>query len=145
VTVRRGLWLVALAGAACAPRLPRMRAPVPCCASADDLARLDGKRVLLDGIYRARFVTMRPGDDERRRAAGERPTTAGIATEAGPVVMLGIYHDRAAARPAEEIERLDGRHVVVMGRLHAHTPPAPGPAATMTGPYIDAIERIDVQ
>ncbi len=141
-----GFILLLTAGCA-APPLPKMKSHLPCCATAGDLDRLDGQRVMVDGIYRGTFVGKRPGDEERRRASGERPVLAGIETPAA-FIMLGVYHEADARRPAEEIERLDGRHVVVYGTLRARTPvqrTAEGiEMATMTGPYLEKIDRVEV-
>jgi hypothetical protein len=143
-----GLLALLVAGACAAPRLPKMRSPQPCCASADDVRRLDGQRVMVDGMYRATLIGQRPGDEERRRARGERPSAAGVETEGG-LIMLGVYHRPDGVRPPDELERLSGRHVIVYGRLRASTPvrrAADGTEmATMTGPYLEDIERIEVR
>jgi hypothetical protein len=88
-----------------------MKSPRTCCAQTGDLQALDRAYVMVEGIY---------------TPVG---TFAGIKTDAGVVVMLELE----SVRPAEEMERFGGRHVVVYGRLHS------------ARPHVAEIERIEVR
>jgi hypothetical protein len=132
-------------GVSCAgggAKVTRDHPPDPCCATPDDVARLDGRRVTVTGIYRPRAVTMRPA-----APGGPRPRTVAIETEGGDL-MLGVYHAEEGRRPTEEIDRLEGRRVRVVGVVHARTPtqlsPDGVPMATMIGPYIGGVERVEL-
>ena len=138
---RRGHWslLAALAGAACAEpggiatNRPGERTAVsqlPLCKTGADLARLDGQRVRVVGIYRRELVA---------RKQGELPTLflghvvielAGRTTDYDPrkwdaaaEVSLGTE-----PRPADEVARFADQTVTIEGRLVLN-PPAADPEA----------------
>jgi hypothetical protein len=129
------------------PEEDEMSEPLSCCDTWEELSSLDGKRVALTGTYQTRFVTKRPGEEERLRAEGKVSRLVAIETAAS-AVMLGIYYRAEALRPEEEIARFSGQRVRVIGVLNRRTPPmileGGIEAATMSSPYLDEVESIEL-
>jgi hypothetical protein len=115
-------------------------APSTCCSAREDIARLDGRRVLLEGTYRTVFLTKSPALARELEDRGEKSRTAAIETACGESVVLEVSYLPEGARPAAEIARFEGKRVRVTGVLHLSTPEQTTPdghtAQTMIGPYI---------
>ena len=109
-----------------------------------DAASIDGAwgtRVALVGTYHPVHVSMRPP-----RADAPKPHTVEIVTASKHRIMVELYYRPEGRRSDEEIAMFDGKRVRVVGVIH---PAAPGQRsssgelmATMTNPYIGAIESI---
>jgi len=116
-----------------APALPS------CCAGAGAVARLDGRRVIVEGVYHPVALAKRgrPGGD----AADDGSATVAIETSSGASVMLGVYYTPRGRRPVDERQRFKGKRVRVTGVLHALTPSQVEDEVvlqTMIGPYLEA-------
>jgi hypothetical protein len=114
--------------------------PPTCCSEREDVARLDGRRVLLEGTYRTVFLTKNPALARALEERGEKSRTAAIETACGESVVLEVSYRPEGARPADEIARFEDKRVRVTGVLHRSTPEQTTPEGdtlqTMIGPYI---------
>jgi hypothetical protein len=84
--------------------------------------------------------------DVRMRQKGE-PVYRGhaaVTLEDGTLVTLEPVWSEAALRPAEEIERCDGKSVVVRGTLHAQAPEPDEPVATIVSPCVSPVLSVEV-
>ncbi|MFY0540454.1 hypothetical protein [Nannocystis pusilla] len=108
----------------------------------EDLDRLAAQRVRVTGVYQAMTISQR-GDAKAELA---EPGAAGIRTDSGQVVLLGVYHRADGVRASDERQRHDGKRVEVIGVLERRTPaelaPDGQPGATMINPYVHSIESI---
>lgn len=102
-----------------------MSANIPVCRSSEDMARLDGQRVRLEGTYRKKLEQLsmpRPG---RPAPPPEFRGFVVLELEGSPEVFdPSLSADQPTlvqlgqdARPAEEVERLLDQRVSVQGRL----------------------------
>jgi hypothetical protein len=113
---------------------------LPTCASAADLARLDGQRVVLVGIYRKRMVAKKKGQPVTQFYGHAQIELTGKATEYDPSApdderaLIRIGTDK---RPEDEIARLTDQPVSVEGRLVLEPPIAdPNVASATPGPTL---------
>lgn len=107
-----------------APASPASASPA-LCRSAADMARLDGQRVLVEGVYQKKMEQLqmpRPGRPEpppvfrglvELRLEGSAEVYDPTMPEDEPAALLLGQ----GARPEEELARLDGQRVRVEGRL----------------------------
>lgn len=111
---------------------------VACCQTRDELRANDGKRVTIEGVYRATRIEMKKQPDKPKvHAQLETP---------GGMLVLGIYYKAEGRRPAEELARLDGKKVRVVGVVKV-TPPTQTspdgiPMASMIEPCISPVESV---
>ena len=109
-----------------------------CCQTRDELRANDGKRVTVVGTYRATRVEM-------KKQPGKPNVHAQIDTPGG-VLVLGIYYQAEGRRPAEELARLDGKRVRVVGTINVKPPtqtsPEGIPMATMIEPCVSPVESV---
>jgi hypothetical protein len=106
--------------------------------SADDLQRASGKRGAVIGVYRQVDV---------RQAAESTPQYDGHAAvelDGGARVFLEPTWSDDAVRPAEEIERCDGRRVRATGVVHARAPEPPEPVAAIIDPCVHPVEAVEL-
>jgi hypothetical protein len=117
---------------------------LPICKSGSDLARLDGRRVVLVGIYRKRMVA-KMGQPETQFYGRVQIELTGKATDYdetawdGALAVVRIGTDK---RPDDEVAKLVDKQVTVEGRLVLHPPiaepnvasPTPGPTLFDAGP-----------
>ena len=113
-------------------------APVACCSTREELRSLDGQRVTVTGIYRATRI-------ELKKQPGKPAVHAQLQTPGG-MLVLGIYYDAKGRRPAEELARLDGKKVRVVGTLRVRPPtqtsPDGIPMASMIEPCLSPVESV---
>ncbi|MDC0670046.1 hypothetical protein [Nannocystis radixulma] len=113
-----------------------------CCARPDEIDQLAGKSVRLVGVYQAKVIAQRGDAKPDLSKAG----AAGVLSESGRLVMLGVYHEADGVRSIEERQRHDGKRVEVVGILERRTPVSIGsdgqPEATMIDPYVHSIKSI---
>ena len=84
--------------------------------------------------------------DVRMRQKGDpvyRGHTA-LTLEDGTLVTLEPAWSDAALRPADEIERCDGKTVVVTGTLHAQAPEPEEPIATIVSTCVSPVESVEL-
>jgi hypothetical protein len=109
-----------------------------CCQTRDDLRAADGKRVTVEGIYRATRIEM-------KKQPGTPKVHAQVETPGGTLV-LGVYYMAEGRRPAEELARLDGKKVRVVGTLNVKPPtqtsPDGIPMASMIEPCLSPVESV---
>jgi hypothetical protein len=136
---------------------PQSEAPVgpqTCCADYDDLHRLDGQRVVAEGIYRPVHVMkrVRPPDvseeefEAQLNARYGEPSTVQLTLDSDLGLMLGIYYEAEGSRPDDEIARFKKKRVRVTGTVHLRTPDqtiGEEVMQTMIGPYIE-LESIEL-
>lgn len=113
---------------------------LPTCTSGSDLARLDGQRVALVGIYRKRMVAKKQGQPATQFYGYVQIELTGRATDYDPAAWSGA---RATVRlgtdkrPDDEIAQLADKPVHVEGRLVVHPPIADANvAATLPEPTL---------
>ncbi|MDC0716841.1 hypothetical protein [Nannocystis bainbridge] len=115
-----------------------------CCASPEEIDRLAGTSVRLVGVYQAMVIAQRSDAKPDLSQAG----AAGILSESGQRVILGVYHGADGVRSIEERQQYDGKRVEVVGILEKRTPVSIGPdgqaEATMINPYVRSIASIRV-
>lgn len=119
-----------------------------CCANWEELKKLDGRRVVVEGIYHPVHVmkgippegmTEEEFEAQRNAEYGE-PCTVELRLDSKLRLMLGVYHSAEGVRPDEEIARFKGKSVCVTGEIHQFTPSISDDSEvkqTMIGPYID--------
>lgn len=150
MSARRALaWLAAAAcGAGSAPAASKEGPAVsqlPTCTSGSDLARFDGQRVVLVGIYRKRMVAKKMGQPATQFHGHAQIELTGKATDFDPSAWdgaLAVVRLGTDKRPEEEIARFADKPVAVEGRLVLHPPiadpnvasPTPGPTLFEPGP-----------
>lgn len=109
-----------------------------CCASREALKANDGKRVAVVGTYRATRIEM-------KKQPGKPPLHAQVDTPGGPLV-LGVYYQAEGRRPGEELTRLNGKKVRVVGVLRFRPPtqtsPDGIPMASMIEPCVSPVESV---
>lgn len=104
---------------------------IPVCKSGADLARLDGQRVRVEGVYRKEMSSAKKGGAESCHGQALIELTGRTTDydlerfDAPATVSLGV-----APRPDEEISKLEGQSVTVEGRLVLNPPPADPEAAS---------------
>jgi hypothetical protein len=113
---------------------------LPTCTSGADLARLDGQRVVLVGIYRKRMVAKKKGQSATEFYGHAQIELTGKATDYdrsawdGALAIVRIGTDK---RPDDEFARLADQPVAVEGRLVLHPPIAdPNVASSTPGPTL---------
>lgn len=110
----------------------------PCCATREELRANDGKRVEVVGTYRATRIEM-------KKQPNKPPVHAQVETPGG-MLVLGVYYNPEGRRPPEELARLDGKKVRVIGTIRVHPPTqtSPGgvPMATMVEPCLSPVESV---
>lgn len=112
-------------------------APPTCATLAECVAR-DGQRVVVVGVYTP-FSPM-----PNRKRDDDTPIPVRIALGDGNGPLLEPYWHKDAARSAAEVARHTGKKVRVIGTFHRQSPPPPDPeAATMGGPCLHPVERIE--
>lgn len=127
------------------PPVPLSSPPLPCCSDFQAVHQADGQRVLVVGRYTPVLLTKRPGQPNPADVVPGKPTTVTIDLENGVSLMLEVYHRPSGLRPVEEIARLAGKRVEIIGVLHERTPSRhtdDGEAQTMIGPYVGSIESL---
>ncbi len=108
------------------------------CASLDECAARDGKRVAVVGVY----TPFSPMPNRKRDDDSPLPVRIVLGDGGGP--LLAPYWHGDAVRPADEVARHAGKKVRVVGTFHRQSPPPPDPdAATLGGPCIHPIEKIE--
>jgi hypothetical protein len=143
MTIGQGRWLVLLVGAAAACAEPATTgasrpeertgmSQLPLCKTGADLARLDGQRVRVTGIYRRELVAHKQGQPPALFLGHAVIELSGRTTDYDPSrwdepasVSLGL-----AARPDDEATRFADQPVTVEGRLVLNPPPADPEAAS---------------
>jgi hypothetical protein len=123
---------------------------LPICQSGADLARYDGQRVVVVGIYRKRMVPKKQGQPATQFYGHAQIQLTGKATDYdetawdGALAIVRIGTDK---RSEDEIEKLADHEVAVEGRLVLHPPIAdPNVASPTPGPTlfdVGAISRRD--
>lgn len=105
---------------------------LPLCKSGADLARLDGQRVRVVGIYRRELIARKQGEPATLFLGHVAIELAGRTTDYDPQrwdepasVSLGT-----APRPSEEVQRFSDQQVAVEGRLVLNPPPDDPEAAS---------------
>jgi hypothetical protein len=107
--------------------------------------RADDQRVLVVGRYTPVLLKKRIGKPDPADVVPGKPATVAIELDSGMSLMLEVYYKASGLRPVDEITRFAGKRVEIVGVLHARTPSqqtADGPAQTMIGPYLGAIESM---
>jgi len=109
-----------------------------CCRTKEELKANDGKRVVLEGVYRATRIEMRKRPD--------KPKLHALLETDGGTLVIGVYYRADGLRPAEELARLDGKRVQVVGVVNMRTPsqtsPDGIPMASMLEPCVSPVERV---
>jgi hypothetical protein len=98
---------------------------LPICKSGADLARFDGQRVVLVGIYRKRMVAKKMGQPETQFYGRVQIELTGKATDYDKSAWdraLAIVRVGTDRRPDDEIEKFVDKMVAVEGRLVLHPP-----------------------
>lgn len=109
------------------------------------MQQADGQRVLVVGRYTPVLLKKRAGKPDPAEVVPGKPATVSIDLDSNMSLMLEIYYKPSGLRPLDEITRFAGKRVEIVGILHARTPSqqtADGPAQTMIGPYLGAIESM---
>ena len=120
---------------------------LPICKSGADLARFDGQRVVLVGIYRKRMVPKKQGQPATQFYGQVQIELTGKATDYDETAWdaaLAVVQVGNDKRPEEEVEQLTDKLVTVEGRLVLHPPiadpnvasPTPGPTLFDAGPIM---------
>jgi hypothetical protein len=110
----------------------------PTCASLAECGARDGKRVSVVGVYTPFF----PMPNRKRDDDSPLPVRIVLGDGKGP--LLEPYWHKDAIRPADEAARHAGKKVRVIGTFHKESPPPPDPeAATLGGPCIHPVEKIE--
>lgn len=110
---------------------------LPTCTSGSDLARFDGQRVTLVGVYRKRLVAKKQGQPATQFYGYVQIELTGKATDYDPAAwdgaraMVRLGEDK---RPDDEIAQLADKPVRVEGRLVLHPPIAEASVATTLPP-----------
>lgn len=117
---------------------------LPTCTSGADLARHDGQRVVLVGIYRKRVVPKNKGQPPSEFYGQVQLELTGKATNYDPTAWdaaLAVVQLGTDKRPDDEVATLADRKVAVEGRIVLHPPiedpdiasPTPGPTLFEVG------------
>ena len=111
---------------------------LPQCATYADVERLDGQPAAVVGTYEQ--VDVR---------AGPRPPAvfdghAAVRLRDGHLVLIEPVWSARAVRSDDEVARAAGRAVTVTGVVHLRSPEPPEPAASIVGPCVSDVERVDV-
>ena len=99
-----------------------------------DIERLDGERVSAIGRYVAIHAPVKGDLDP----TGERDHAV-VVLDDDTQVYLEPIDDPRSARPSDEIDRLDGQLVLVIGRMHRYMPAR---GATLVAPCLADLEAI---
>jgi len=102
----------------------------------EDLAAHDGQQVQIVGTYEA--IDTRPHPNIRRNPDGTITKSfviGRLTLDDDTTVQLGI-------RPDAELTALDGKQVIVTGRLEASPPLVPGMAQPLPTPVLRSIESV---
>jgi hypothetical protein len=140
--------LAACSGSASVPESKKEQSAVsqlPICKSGADLARFDGQRVVLVGIYRKRMVPKKKGQPATQFYGQVQIELTGKATDYDETAWdaaLAVVQVGTDMRPAEEVKQLADKQVAVEGRLVLQPPiadpnvasPTPGPTLFDVGP-----------
>jgi hypothetical protein len=108
---------------------------LPTCTSGADLARVDGQRVVLAGIYRKRMVAKKMGQPATQFYGHAQIELTGKATDFDPSAWdgaLAVVRLGSDKRPEDEIARFADQPVTVEGRLVLHPPIAEPNVASAT-------------
>ena len=109
---------------------------LPFCSSGVDMARLDGQRVRVRGVYRRHLVARKQGEEPTLFLGQVQLELAGRATDYHPstwdgaLALVSLGHE---PRPADEVTRFADQTVTVEGRLVLH-PPLADPEAAQADP-----------
>ncbi|HEV7475358.1 MAG TPA: hypothetical protein VGN90_14990 [Pyrinomonadaceae bacterium] len=113
---------------------------LPQCRAIDECRAYDGKRVQLFGVYTPWSPANPKAFDPERQAVRIQ-----LGADLGP--FLEPFWNPGAARSADEIARLSGKVVRVVGVFRANMPSDPsessGVAAAIGSPCIQNVESID--
>jgi hypothetical protein len=104
-----------------------------------ELERASGRAGAVVGVYRQVDVRQLAEDEDP-----EYDGHAAVRLDDGVDVFLEPVWADAALRPAEEIERCEGRQVRARGVLHARAPEPPEPVATIVSPCVTPVEAVEV-
>jgi hypothetical protein len=110
----------------------------PTCSSYAEVELLDGQVVTLVGTYRQVDVRARP-----RPPAVFAGHAAVRLADGHDVLIEPTWSDRARRSP-QEISRADGRRVAVTGVVRSRCPEPDEPAASIVGPCVCDVERVEV-
>ncbi len=103
-----------------------------------DLEKASGDRGVVVGVYHQADVRQAPAGDP------EFDGHAAVRLEDGIDVFLEPTWSEQALRPAEEIERCDGKRVRASGVVHAQAPEPPEPVAAIVSPCLHPVEAVDL-
>jgi len=113
---------------------------LPTCTSGSDLARLDGQRVVLVGVYRKRMVSKKMGQPATQFYGHVQIELTGKATDYDPTARdgaLALVRVGTEKRTEEEIAKFADQQVAVEGRLVVSPPIAdPNVASATPGPTL---------
>jgi hypothetical protein len=140
--------LAACSGSTSVPEPKKEQSAVsqlPICKSGADLARFDGQRVVLVGIYRKRMVPKKKGQPATQFYGQVQIELTGKATDYDETAWdaaLAVVQLGTDKRPDEEVAHFVDKQVAVEGRLVLHPPiadpnvasPTPGPTLFEAGP-----------
>ena len=112
---------------------------MPIVRTLDDVARLDGQRVRILGQYRRADVRM-----ARFGSPVYRGHVIVALEDERPVALLPVWQDNAR-RPLDEVQRLHGQTVAVVGTIWAAAPEDPAGGASPIGPCVDDVEALGAQ
>ena len=109
------------------------------CASLAECGARDGKRIAVVGVY----TPFSPMPNRKRDDDSPLPVRIVLGDGGGP--LLAPYWHQDAVRPADEVARYAGKKVRVVGTFLGQSPPPPDPeAATLGGPCLHPIEKIEL-
>jgi hypothetical protein len=106
--------------------------------SSADLEKASGGGGVVFGVYHQVDVRQAPTGDPQFRGH------AAVRLEDGEDVFLEPTWSDDALRPADEIERLDGKRVRAAGVVHAEAPEPPEPVAAIISPCLHPVESVDL-
>jgi hypothetical protein len=112
---------------------------LPECATYADVERLDGKPAAVVGVYEQVDVRARP------RPPAVFDGHAAVRLRDGHLVCVEPVWSPRAVRSEDEVARAEGRSVYVVGVVHLRSPEPPEPAASVIGPCVSDVERVDVR
>ncbi len=118
-----------------------------CCKDYQEIERLDGQRVAIEGVYRRTAVMKRRSANDPEDAAADRAARTVEIRTGNASVMLEVYYREKGRRSESELARFDGRRVRVVGTLKRSTPEqfhGDIPMQTMIGPCVVDIESIEL-
>ena len=106
--------------------------------TADGTEAADGEEAEIVGRYGQLDVRMRQKGDPVYRGH------TAVTLDDGTLVTLEPVWSDAALRPAEEIERCDGKTVVVRGTVRAQAPEPEEPIATIVSPCVSPVTAVEL-